>query len=57
MRRRAFIAGLRDAAAWPLVVGGHQAGTQVIGYLGSGAPIIDLILPRSEGTKSKEKML
>jgi hypothetical protein len=41
MRRRAFIAGLRGASAWPLVAHGQHSAVPVIGYFGrfaSGLP-------------------
>ena len=45
MKRRAFIAGLGSAAAWPLVVRGQQ-GEQMrrVGYLYSGSPASPLLL-------------
>jgi hypothetical protein len=37
VRRRAFIAGLGSAAAWPVVARGQQA-MPVVGYVGIGSP-------------------
>ncbi len=38
MRRRAFIAGLGGAAAWPMVANGQQPTIPLIGYVSSGTP-------------------
>jgi hypothetical protein len=38
MRRRAFIAGLGDAAAWPVAAWAKKPAVLVIGFLGSETP-------------------
>src|SRR5262245_17002605 len=43
MRRRAFIAGLGSAAAWPMVAHGQSRATPVIGVLTSG--VVDMSAP------------
>ena len=36
--RRAFVAALSGAVAWPMVGGAQQAATLVVGFLNSGTP-------------------
>ena len=38
MRRRAFIAGLAGAAAWPVLARGQQSPTPMVGWLSAGSP-------------------
>jgi putative ABC transport system substrate-binding protein len=38
MHRRAFIAGVASAAAWPVVTRAQQSALPIIGYLGSATP-------------------
>jgi len=38
--RRAFIAGLGSAAAWPSAVSAQQAGLPLVGFLSVGSPTL-----------------
>ena len=42
MRRRAFIAGLGSAAAWPVVARGQQAAMPVVGFVGLISPEVQV---------------
>jgi putative ABC transport system substrate-binding protein len=45
MKRRALIAGLGSAAAWPVVARGQQAAIPVVGYVSVGYPDSFPVLP------------
>ena len=47
MRRRAFIAGLGSAAAWPMVALAQQSAVPVIGFLGTGSPDVFAYIVRA----------
>ena len=51
MRRRAFIAGLGSAAAWPVVGRAQRSALPVIGYLGSTSPDTTLTADFNRGLK------